>query len=79
LAAGSKGVAGFFQHLLHTFEDIWEDLADWKHLDNEQQTELIQGIERSYKGQLEHIRAARDRRLAAILKGLEEVRERQGK
>jgi 3-hydroxyacyl-CoA dehydrogenase len=75
LAAGTKGVAGFFQHLLHTFESIWEDLADWKHLDHEQQTALIQGIERTYRGKLEHIRGARDRRLAAILKGLEEVRE----
>jgi 3-hydroxyacyl-CoA dehydrogenase len=75
LAAGTKGVSGFFQHLLHTFEAIWEDLADWKQLDHEQQTALIQGIERSYRGQLEHIRAARDRRLAAILRGLEQVRE----
>jgi carnitine 3-dehydrogenase len=79
LAAGEEGVSSFFQHLLHTFETLWEDLADWKNLDRAKQQALIQQIERAYQGQLTMIRAARDRRLAAILKGLEEARQDGGR
>jgi len=76
LAAGDRGVSAFFQHLLHSFETVWEDLADWKHLDPETQRHIIGTIERAYEGHMAEIRAARDRRLAAILTGLEDARRR---
>ncbi len=79
LAAGEQGVSAFFQHLLHTFESLWADLAHWDHLDPQQQQALIHAVERTYQGQLSKIRSARDRRLAAILKGLEEARRDGGR
>ncbi len=74
LAAGSKGVGGFLQNLLQMFEQTWEDLANWSRLEPEQQHKLIHAIERAYKDNLEQIRPARDRRLAAILRGMEQTR-----
>jgi carnitine 3-dehydrogenase len=75
LAAGPHGVERFFQNLLHTFETVWGDLADWHQLDTDQQHQLILRIQRSYREQLDRMRNARDRRLAAILRALEQVRE----
>ena len=40
---------------------------------------MIHAVERTYQGQLSKIRGARDRRLAAILKGLEEARRDGGR
>jgi 3-hydroxyacyl-CoA dehydrogenase len=79
LAAGERGVAAFFQHLIHTFESLWGDLADWTHLEPDDQQALIHAVERTYHGQLSRIRSARDRRLAAILRGLEEARQDGGR
>jgi 3-hydroxypropionate dehydrogenase (NADP+) len=75
LAAGTKGVEGFLQNLLHMFETTWADLAQWSQLEPEQQHKLIHAIERAYRDNLEKIRPARDRRLAAILRGLEQTRK----
>jgi carnitine 3-dehydrogenase len=74
LSAGDEGFGQFFQHLHRTFEPVWDDLACWDHLDPEQQHALIHNVERTYEGQLAGIREARDRRLAAILRALEESR-----
>ncbi len=74
LAAGDHGVSAFFQHLLHSFENLWGDLAEWKELDLDRQTAVIASIEKSYRDQLALIRAARDRRLAGILRGLEDAK-----
>lgn len=74
LAAGEGGIRGFTQHLLASFESWWQQLAHWAQLDPEQQRALIASIERSYKGQVEFLREARDRRLSAILKALEQAR-----
>jgi 3-hydroxyacyl-CoA dehydrogenase len=74
LGAGERGVAGFLQQLLQTFETVWDDLASWSKLEPEDQRKLIHAIERAYADQIERIRPARDRRLAAILKGLEHAR-----
>lgn len=71
LAAGNRGVSGFLQQLLRTFEDIWKDLADWGRLEPEQQKRLIHAIERTYEENVDQIREARDRRLGAILRALE--------
>ena len=75
LAAGNRGVKGFLQHLLATFESLWTGLHTWTRLEPDQQRQLIAAIERTYQGQIEQIRVARDRRLAGILRGLEQARE----
>ncbi|GBD32100.1 L-carnitine dehydrogenase [bacterium HR33] len=78
LAAGERGVAAFLQSLLTTFEDYWNDLANWSRLEPEDQQRLIRMIEKAYAGKISEIRRARDRRLAAILRALEEARTDKG-
>jgi 3-hydroxyacyl-CoA dehydrogenase len=74
LAAGKRGTAGFIQQMLRGHEEIWPDLASWTHLDPEHQQHLIGLIDRAYHEHVDRLRAARDRRLAAILQGLETSR-----
>ncbi len=74
LAAGEGGIRGFTQHLLASFESWWQQLSHWAQLDPDQQRTLIQAIERAYKGKVEFLREARDRRLNAILRALEQAR-----
>lgn len=76
LAAGDGGVGAFIQHLLQTFEGIWEDLPTWTKLDPDQRRKLVKAVERAYTEDIERIRSARDRRLAAILRGLELAKEK---
>ena len=78
LAAGEGGIRYFTQQLLASFESWWQQLAHWAQLDPEQQRALIQSIEKSYKGKVEFLREARDRRLSAILKALEQARTPSG-
>ncbi|MBI4502788.1 MAG: 3-hydroxyacyl-CoA dehydrogenase family protein [Gemmatimonadetes bacterium] len=75
LAAGNRGVTGFLQQLLGTFENLWSGLPTWSKLEPEQQRQLVGAIERAYEGQVEQLRTARDRRLAGILRGLEQARQ----
>ncbi|MGH7529972.1 MAG: 3-hydroxyacyl-CoA dehydrogenase family protein [Gemmatimonadales bacterium] len=75
LAASDGGVTGFLQHLLATFEKMWEGtLATWHRLEPEQQRSLTQAIERAYTKDVGMLREARDRRLSAILRALEQAR-----
>ena len=75
LAAGDRGVTGFLQHLLAAFESLWQGkLAGWHRLEPEQQRALTQAIEKAYSGQVGMLRDARDRRLSAILRALEQAR-----
>jgi 3-hydroxyacyl-CoA dehydrogenase len=74
LAAGKRPGAGFLQQLLRSHEELWPHLATWTHLDPERQQHLIGLLERAYAEDVDRIRAARDRRLAAILQGLETSR-----
>lgn len=74
LAAGDGGVPLFLQQLLQSFEGWWGTLATWQKLEPEQQRALVQVIEKAYKGQVGMLREARDRRLSAILKALEQAR-----
>ena len=62
------------QRLLASFEDWWRELATWDKLEPEQQRALTHGVERAYSGQLDLLREARDRRLSAILRALEQAR-----
>jgi len=74
LAAGDGGVTLFLQQLLASFEGWWGQLATWQRLEPEQQRALIHSIERAYKGKIDELREARDRRLGAILRVLEQSR-----
>jgi 3-hydroxyacyl-CoA dehydrogenase len=74
LAAGDGGVTLFLQQLLASFEGWWGELATWQQLDPEQQRALIHAIERAYKGRVETLREARDRRLGSLLRALEQAR-----
>jgi 3-hydroxyacyl-CoA dehydrogenase len=74
LAAGAGGVPAFLQHLLNAFESWWSNLAVWQKLEPEQQRALIHTIEKAYGGDVERLRAARDRRLSGILLALEQSR-----
>lgn len=75
LAAGEAGLRVFLQELLKTLEASWEDLATWSTLEPERQRALEQAVERTYGGKIGDLRAARDRRLAAILRALDKSRE----
>jgi len=74
LGAGEGGVGIFLQGLLRSFEDWWGQLAKWEKLEPEQQRALIAAISKAYSGRIEMLRMARDRRLDAILKALEQAR-----
>jgi 3-hydroxyacyl-CoA dehydrogenase len=75
LAAGQGGVTAFLQHLLASFEQLWDGkLAAWQKLEPGEQRRLTQAIEKAYSGKVEMLREARDRRLAAILRALEQAR-----
>jgi len=53
---------------------VREDLATWQKLEPQEQRQLTQAIERAYAGKVDMLREARDRRLSAILRGLEQSR-----
>ena len=74
LGAGEGGLGVFMQHLMQTFELWWDSLAQWKKLDPEQVRALTAMVEKAYGNKLEQIRGPRDRRLASILKALENAR-----
>jgi carnitine 3-dehydrogenase len=74
LAAGTGGVTLFLQQLMASFENWWGDLASWQKLEPEAQRALVSRIERAYSEKLELLRAARDRRLGAILRAVELAR-----
>lgn len=74
LGAGEGGVSLFLQQLLQAFESWWGSLARWDRLEPEQVRALTAQIERAYGKKLDELGEARDRRLAAILKGLESAR-----
>ena len=76
LAAGDGGVRTLIQNLLQTFEEIWADLATWSKLEPEQRRKLVSSVEKAYEENIDRIRPARDRRLAAILRGLELAKEK---
>ena len=68
-------MSGFLQGLLQSFETWWGSLAEWKKLEPEQVRALTSQIEKAYGSKTDVIREARDRRLAALLKGLEASRK----
>jgi 3-hydroxyacyl-CoA dehydrogenase len=74
LAAGDAGVTVFLQQLLASFEAWWAQLPTWSKLEPEQQRALTHSIERAYRGKIPELREARDRRLSAILRALEQSR-----
>jgi 3-hydroxyacyl-CoA dehydrogenase len=75
LAAGKESTTGHLQRMLVSFERSWSQLAKWDKLEPSQQAKLIQGIQAAYAQQTEVLRAARDRRLAATLRAMEQARQ----
>ena len=78
LGAGEGGVKAFLEQLLVSFEGWWESLARWTKLEPEQIQALTGQIERTYGAKIDEIGDARDRRLAALLAGLERSRKSLG-
>jgi 3-hydroxyacyl-CoA dehydrogenase len=74
LAAGEGKLAPFIQMLCHEHEEYWADLASWGKLEPQDQQRLIRAIESAYEAETDQIRRARDRRVAAILRAVEEAR-----
>jgi carnitine 3-dehydrogenase len=74
LGAGQGGVELFLEQLLQAFESWWGSLAQWTRLEPEQVRALVAQIEKAYGERLGPLGEARDRRLAAILRALEESR-----
>ncbi len=75
LAAGKGNATGFLQQLIGLYEPLWAGLSTWSKLEPEKQKQIVSAIERTYHGQVEQIRMARDRRLAGILRGMEQARQ----
>ena len=74
LGAGEGGVKLFLDQLLQAFEMWWGSLAQWDRLEPEQVRALTALIEKAYGAKTDALGDARDRRLAAMLKALEESR-----
>jgi carnitine 3-dehydrogenase len=74
LAAGTRKLSTFLQMQIQAQEPYWASLASWSKLDPQDETRLIHAIAKAYEAQIDPIRRARNRRLAAILRALEEVR-----
>jgi len=74
LGAGEGGVKVFLEQLLQTFEGWWGSLAQWTKLEPEQVRALTALIEKAYGERIGVLGEARDRRLAALLRALEESR-----
>ena len=74
LAAGDRKLTQFIQQLCHDHEARWADLAGWVKLEPDEQHRLIHAIEAAYAGKTDQIRRARNRRVAAILRAVEEAR-----
>jgi 3-hydroxypropionate dehydrogenase (NADP+) len=75
LAAGKEGATGHLQRMLVSFERSWSQLAKWEKLEPDQQQRIIQAIQAAYADKTEVLRAARDRRLAATLRAMEQARQ----
>lgn len=74
LGAGQGGVELFLEQLLQAFESWWGSLAQWTRLEPEQVRALVAQIEKAYGDRTGPLTEARDRRLAAMLRALEESR-----
>ncbi len=74
LGAGQGGVELFLEQLLQAFESWWGSLATWTRLEPEQVRALVAQIDKAYGDRIGPLGEARDRRLAAILRALEESR-----
>lgn len=74
LGAGEGGVKTFLDQLLRAFEGWWGSLAQWDRLEPEQVRALTALIEKAYGENIDALGEARDRRLAAMLRALEESR-----
>lgn len=72
LAAGSAGLPGFLDHLLPTFEGWWRELSTRATLSEDERARLGAAVAAAYGNRREVLRAARDERLAALVRVLGE-------
>ncbi len=75
LQVGGRNAAAFMQQRLQDAEALWTELAAWPRLEPEQRQRLLGAIERAYAGSIDEIAEARNRRLTAMLRALEDARE----
>ena len=72
LSAGGWGIEVFLSQLLGTYEEIWKDLAEWKHLEPEEQKKLARLVEKAYASYIPELREARNQRLVRLLDAVRE-------
>jgi 3-hydroxyacyl-CoA dehydrogenase len=72
LSAGGWGTEVFLGQLIGIYEEVWQDLADWKQLGPEDQKKLARLIEKAYASYTPELREARNQRLVRLLEALRE-------
>jgi 3-hydroxybutyryl-CoA dehydrogenase len=72
LDSGSSGIAVQLPRVLSASEEIWKVLAEWTHLNTDDQHRLIKLLEKAYGRFLPELKEARDKRLARLLEAMRE-------
>ncbi len=73
LGGGTGGYAHFIDHIGHTFEACWRDMAAWTTIPAPAKAAIVAGVEAEVAGRSpQELAAWRDRRLAAVLKALQD-------
>lgn len=71
LAAEDEGMSRFVDSLAQRYEGCWASLASWDRLEPGERARFARAVERAY-ADLRGLRAARDRRLAGLLRMVDE-------
>jgi 3-hydroxyacyl-CoA dehydrogenase len=71
LAAEDEGMSRFVDSLAQRYEGCWASLASWDRLEPGERARFARAVERAY-ADLHGLRAARDRRLAGLLRMVDE-------
>ena len=74
LGGGLGGYAVFIDHIGKSFEAYWASMADWTEIPDEARDAVLAGIDRATRGRSgADLVAERDRKLAAVLRALDEA------
>jgi carnitine 3-dehydrogenase len=76
LAAEDEGMSRFVDSLAQRYEGCWASLASWDRLEPGERARFARAVERAY-ADLDGLRAARDRRLAGLLRMVDEPFEKE--
>ena len=74
LAAEDEGMSRFVDSLAQRYEGCWASLASWDRLEPGERARFARAVERAY-ADLDGLRTARDRRLAGLLRMVDEPLE----